>query len=258
MKIFIQIGICLLSTICLAQEPSKDRIIYYDESIETNEYDIPLSSTTWYFPKSFMPGWRSTSEPIDSTSKLIRSSYEIINEEDNSLTVVPAKYWTSDISTPNTIYLDWFSEQLRNLEEPLLYNKPTDKITYRFTWLRSFHHPISIRLEAIDNEIWIYTKVGKGAGGYSPEGIKKSKRKRVSMKNYRTLLHLLEKLDFWKVQNQATIPGSDGSKWILEGSTLELYSMCYKSNRVNISSFNEVCYHLMKISGLRIKKKNLY
>ena len=63
---------------------------------------------------------------------------------------------------------EWLQTQLKDLNEDCLYNKELkqNSIIYRFTWLRSFHHPIAIRIEKTENEIMLYWKVGKGAGGY--------------------------------------------------------------------------------------------
>jgi hypothetical protein len=41
----------------------------------------------------------------------------------------------------------WYSQKLFGLKEPILYNNKDNKEFYRFTWLRSFDHPVSIRLK---------------------------------------------------------------------------------------------------------------
>src|SRR5690348_9677165 len=39
----------------------------------------------------------------------------------------------------------WYSQQLEAMSEPVL--KPGGNLkTYRFTWLRSFHHPVVVRV----------------------------------------------------------------------------------------------------------------
>ena len=47
---------------------------------------------------------------------------------------------------------DWYSSQLAAAAEPSLYTglqapQPEGNATLRFTWLRSFHHPVTIRIE---------------------------------------------------------------------------------------------------------------
>ena len=65
----------------------------------------------------------------------------------------------------------WYSTQLRALQEPSLFALATNKEaeSYRFLWLRSFHHPIAVRVDLQADGSWVLvTKVASGAGGYSP------------------------------------------------------------------------------------------
>jgi hypothetical protein len=56
---------------------------------------------------------------------------------------------------PHSSLLDeqWYSKHLKALQEPSLWNlSGTQKSeTYRFLWLRTFHHPISVRLDVNPN-----------------------------------------------------------------------------------------------------------
>ena len=44
----------------------------------------------------------------------------------------------------------WYSKTLFKMEEPVLSSYKGDKEIYRFTWLRTFHHPVAVRLEKQD------------------------------------------------------------------------------------------------------------
>src|SRR5688572_21186821 len=68
----------------------------------------------------------------------------------------------------DTFVNTWYSKMLFALKEPILNNYNGDKEIYRFTWLRTFHHPVSIRLEKQNNVVKLFTKVCNGAGGYEP------------------------------------------------------------------------------------------
>jgi len=68
----------------------------------------------------------------------------------------------------DTFVTEWYSKMLFALQEPVLRNYQGDKEIYRFTWLRTFHHPISVRLEKQNNIIKLFVKVCNGAGGYEP------------------------------------------------------------------------------------------
>lgn len=65
----------------------------------------------------------------------------------------------------------WFSGQLIALHEPSLLAMSKDKSaqTYRFLWLRSFHHPVAVRVDFhTDGPAVVMTKIGAGEGGYPP------------------------------------------------------------------------------------------
>src|SRR5271154_1251824 len=80
----------------------------------------------------------------------------------------------SDIKTGNDLSngIDkWYSEQLRAMNEPSLFELSKDKRveSYRFTWLRSFNHPMAIRLMIQQNGSGIlYITENDGAGGGDP------------------------------------------------------------------------------------------
>src|SRR5262245_51972945 len=66
---------------------------------------------------------------------------------------------------------DWYTKQLKALKEPSLWelSKKSVPQAYRFLWLRSFHHPVAIRLDInADGTARLTTKMTSGAGGYAP------------------------------------------------------------------------------------------
>jgi hypothetical protein len=64
----------------------------------------------------------------------------------------------------------WYAMYLTALRErPLCCNSSGSAEVYRFTWLRTFHHPVVISLEHDLKGRWLmHTKVTSGAGGYEP------------------------------------------------------------------------------------------
>ena len=66
---------------------------------------------------------------------------------------------------------DWYSHQLTALQEPSLFAmmKTPSSESYRFLWLRTFDHPIAIRLDLQPDGTGILTtKVASGTGGFRP------------------------------------------------------------------------------------------
>lgn len=115
----------------------------------------------------------------------------------------------------------WYSSQLRALQEPsLLALKETPSSeSYRFLWLRSFHHPIAIRLEVKpDGSGILTTKVANGAGGFSPGVLSENGSHLLTQERTQAFLSLVDRLNFWNTPNPVNDQkGTDGSQWIIEG-----------------------------------------
>jgi hypothetical protein len=114
----------------------------------------------------------------------------------------------------------WYSGQLRALEEDPLLPKTKDKNNeiYRFTCLRTFHNPFTIRIEVVKgNQGILIRKSTSGKGGYEPGSLKESQSTDLSKAAIKTLHDLIDKIGFWDLPTTRTdIMGLDGSQWIVE------------------------------------------
>lgn len=114
----------------------------------------------------------------------------------------------------------WYSDQLKALNEPTLCcSKIAVTRAYRFTWLRTFHHPVAIRIEEGPDSRWvIHTKVSSGAGGYDPGKLSIDKTRTATRNELASLKSLLEiGSPFWSLPSvDAEMGGFDGSQWIVE------------------------------------------
>jgi hypothetical protein len=100
----------------------------------------------------------------------------------------------------------WYSSQLRAMNEPSLLSMASDpaSYSYRFLWLRTFNHPIAVRMS--------------GAGGYSPGVLTEDKSRPLTAAEMAPFLSEVEKLGFWTAPNPVNDQeGTDGSQWIIEG-----------------------------------------
>lgn len=153
---------------------------------------------------------------------------------------------------------EWLKIQLTDLNENCLYDNviPSNKTIYRFTWLRSFNHPIVIRIEKIDNKVMLYWKVGKGAGGYEPRGLKKSGKKKISSIEWIEFERLINESNFDTLPNNEYIPMTDGATWTLEKKTSETF----KAHNTNFPSkrIKEACLFLIKLTNIKIKDDEIY
>ena len=148
----------------------------------------------------------------------------------------------------------WLEKQLTDLKENCLFDKELSKNTtiYRFTWIRTFHNPIAIRIENTNNEIMLYWKVGRGAGGYDPRGLKKSGKRKLTINQWETFLKLVEKSNFDNLANRKYIPMPDGATWTLERKA----SKEFKAHNTNLPS-NEIknaCLFLLDLTDMKVER----
>jgi hypothetical protein len=116
---------------------------------------------------------------------------------------------------------DWYSAQLDALQEPSLYQmaKASNSESYRFLWLRTFHHPVAVRVDVKPDGTGMLTvKITTGAGGYRPGTISENRSQLLSKKQIATFLAMVDDVQFWKAPNPVDDQrGTDGSQWIIEG-----------------------------------------
>lgn len=124
---------------------------------------------------------------------------------------------------PDEFTAQWYSEQLTALREPSLWewSKAQSAPSYRFLWLRTFHHPIAIRLDVNANGTSRLTaKMASGKGGYAPGKLVKDVSVTLSKEQTDWFLGKIEEYKFWDLpstQETAGTVGCDGAQWIVEG-----------------------------------------
>ena len=90
-------------------------------------------------------------------------------------------------------------------------------------WLRSFHHPVSIRLDISTNGTAVLTvKISNGAGGYEPGRLINNRTQRLGHDLTQRVLNRIEELKFWTLPTEPPPPDPnvfsvDGAQWIFEG-----------------------------------------
>ena len=122
-------------------------------------------------------------------------------------------------SDPNTFAAGWYSEHLRALNEEPLPPKTRDKQNeiYRFTCLRTFHNPFSIRINVVKGgKSILIRKLTSGKGGYEPGSLQETQSIDLSRAAVETLLDFMDRIKFWNLPTTTDIYGADGSQWIVE------------------------------------------
>jgi hypothetical protein len=112
---------------------------------------------------------------------------------------------------------NWYTKQLRGLEEASLFPSKPNTEVYRFTWLRTFHNPMVFRLTVLDNgTALLVVKRANGAGGYEPGVV--DLRKEIALKNAQVdeIKKELVDMAYWEQPSRLETMGMDGSQWIVE------------------------------------------
>jgi hypothetical protein len=100
----------------------------------------------------------------------------------------------------------WYSCQLKALDEPSLLDAAKDPSlqAYRFIWLRTFHHPVAVRIEVMaDGTAKLTAKVASGAGGYDPGKLVENSSRLLTQAQTDKFLRKVDRTEFWK------LPGYD-------------------------------------------------
>jgi hypothetical protein len=157
----------------------------------------------------------------------------------------------------------WYSNQLHALREPSLFafaNKG-DAESYRFLWLRTFHHPIAVRVDHLQSDgSWLLiTKVASGAGGYSPGTLTTNTSRKLTAQEAQSLVSRVESGRFWNAPNPVNDQtGTDGSQWIIEGVKAGRYHVVDRWMPKNGPARELGLFLAFDLAGLSIPKNEIY
>lgn len=176
----------------------------------------------------------------------------------------PAKAFDSDTRS-DRFMAHWFSGQLSALEEPSLLAMSKDKSlqSYRFLWLRTFHHPVAVRVDIrSDGSATLTTKIADGAGGYEPGKLTTNTSRLLSQQETAGMLAAIKDSGFWPLSGP--IPrdpgsfGTDGSEWCIEGVNDGTYHMVTRWSPKNGAIYTLGRYFLFDLGRLKIAKDEFY
>lgn len=130
-----------------------------------------------------------------------------------SVTIAQVKYFPHDF--PPACY----ENDLIALREPSLWESSKTQKTqsYRFLWLRSFHHPIAIRINVnADGTSLLIRKMTSGVAG-DPGRLLQNRTLTLNREQTNRFLEQVERCNFWKLPPILEDRGVDGAQWIVEG-----------------------------------------
>jgi hypothetical protein len=153
---------------------------------------------------------------------------------------------------------DWYSRYLRAMMEPSVScGSRGDGFAYRFLWLRSFHHPIAVRIEKNGPSAILSAVELDGTGGHAPGAIVKRTQRALSPAEENSFLEKLKLANFWEMRRDQDRFGSDGAQWILEGVDSGQYQVVQRWSP-GPGAYSDVCLLLLDFAGIRIPRTELY
>ena len=179
---------------------------------------------------------------------------------------LPAYFGSGKSSKIDEFRAGWYGTSLKRMDEPSLAEragKEKGLVAYRFLWLRTFHRPISIRLEVPESgDPSLVVKELDGQGGYDPGKLKLKKKLAVQKADVERALAAVQKAKFWEMPTDEPPKRwkdksgqvleerhADGAQWVIEGVRGGKYHVvdrwCPSSG-----AFYDLCMMLINLSGL--------
>lgn len=158
-----------------------------------------------------------------------------------------------------TFTLLWYSNHLAAMGEPALlqtYDQASE--VYRFLWLRTFHRPVALRLQHVEDVRTLAVKELNGAGGYEPGILVVDKSIEIGDHEWNTFVQLLDESNYWNAATRDFSTGLDGAQWILESikdgkyHIVDRWSPHEKYSSNEDLKIREACLYLLELSGLQI------
>jgi len=149
-----------------------------------------------------------------------------------------------------------YSINLFSMKEPVLYTDSSHNEIYRFLWLRTFAHPVTVRIEKQVNKYMLYWKMfdGKELSG----SLIADQQKEIDEVTWNKFHKLLIKTDFWNMEPTQHINSLcfDGSNWILEGKNGAQYHVVDRWSPSQSSKYYQCCYFLIKLTDYQQIDRN--
>jgi hypothetical protein len=147
------------------------------------------------------------------------------------------------------------------MKEPYLCDRQCGE-AYRFIYMRTFHEPITIRLEIKPDGSGILTaKMTDGKSGYEFGKLIENKTIQVEKSQVDKFLYLLkEEAGFWDMPTEGGATGFDGANWTIEGvdggryHRVERWSPDMSDWSPRLIIFEEAAVMMFELSGLKVNE----
>jgi hypothetical protein len=145
----------------------------------------------------------------------------------------------------------WFSEHLLAMHERPLFPAPYGSEIFRFTWLRSFHNPMTFRL--VVNPLGggiLYATKNSGNGGFKPGVVLEAQETPINAIEVAQFQKRLSEIGFWYMPRfDEENHGLDGARWILESTRSGVHYFVMRQSPGG-TEFQKVMIEFMNLSGM--------
>lgn len=231
-------------------------------AILTFSVGVAMASAYWIVDR--IPPVQKLEEPTENTIELKADdcfpgvSIQASTAYLPSKSYFPPSAFRASPQDVNHFIVDWYSKHLKAMDEPVLLKYAGyEEESYRFLWLRSFHHPVAVRLNRFGEGRMLVVKELDGAGGYKPGYVTVEKTRLLSEGEWAMFMHLLNRACYWQLATEdvSSIDGVDGAQWILEGVKEGRYHVVDRWSPRE-GTYRDACLYLLKISGLGIDESS--
>jgi hypothetical protein len=155
----------------------------------------------------------------------------------------------------NQLENDWYSGQLAAAQEPSLYSESLNphiagRMTVRFTWLRTFHPPVVVRLEIAGQDVRLIAKQLSGAGGYEAGTIAKRIDRPLTVREGVRVRAALARTHVFALPATEGGLGADGAQWLFEGVDERGYHFVHRWSPKN-GDVRDLGMVLLRLTGWR-------
>ena len=137
---------------------------------------------------------------------------------------------------------------------------------YRILTAPTFHHPLSIRVEKSGDSYFLTAKHLSGQGGYEWGTLRREERRRLTQREWQTLLGLIKEASFWSLPTEEKEAGPnekgeeticlDSTSWALEGMSAGKYHVVYRYCP-ELRGVKTVGLYMVKLTKWGIKESDI-
>jgi hypothetical protein len=189
------------------------------------------------------------SRPVNDSTTRARLYFPLYSETQDPKT---------NLNSLDTFINLLYSAYLSDFRELNLYKYEGEDDVYRFTWLRSFHNPVTIRFQKHRNEYILTTKEISEHDKYITNIIINNTTQYLTASEWNKWIFKLGRMNFWKKETHDPDPSSatDGAMWILEANVKGKYH--FVTRQFLDAQYRECCKYLLFLSKLKIAKEDIY